>query len=388
MVENKKKNKKTIVGSRPPENIPGTMNIPRGIEVLVKKASVDRRFRRKLLKLKDRAARLIGLRLSDIETSIIKSVDKRQLKNIIKKVKVPGYQRRIFLSNTAVAMLAIIIFSSKVTSDVFKNNKNITNKKFKSLINEALRRIRESEQVVTSEAVSIAVDMIVTIMREQGVAATDETITWLSVELSKIELPEVKEALKATLVSWLEDRLPEIQAELTRTREAQLELSETTRTRGISPGVTRGALRGPVRGPDLDIEKLITTAEILLATQHGIEMDNKMKTWLREELETYVQGKPTITQKEVQHYIQQKLGELAQELAAEQAIAAEENRPAIPPKQFANMRGLTATQDEAYQISPSWVNEHAKELNERRRALEALRQSLFGSPMHRGRIIP
>ncbi len=53
----------TIVGSRPPGPGKGIGEIPRGIEVLVKKASVDRVFRAKLLTERASAAGDIGLEL-------------------------------------------------------------------------------------------------------------------------------------------------------------------------------------------------------------------------------------------------------------------------------------------------------------------------------------
>ncbi|MBA7572773.1 hypothetical protein ES708_14559 [subsurface metagenome] len=84
------------------------LSIPRGIEVLVKKASVDRDFRKLLLEKRDQAAEEIGLELNQLERNIIRSVPEEQLKTIISLVKVPAKHRKAFLGKVAAVMLAAL----------------------------------------------------------------------------------------------------------------------------------------------------------------------------------------------------------------------------------------------------------------------------------------
>jgi hypothetical protein len=98
----------TIVGGRPPGSGRGLGEIPRGIEVLVKKASVDAKFRRLLLDKRAEAAGEIGLVLDPAETAMISAVPAVQLETIIAQTSVPGEHRRVFLGKVAAAMLAAV----------------------------------------------------------------------------------------------------------------------------------------------------------------------------------------------------------------------------------------------------------------------------------------
>jgi hypothetical protein len=82
--------------------------IPRGIEVLVKKASVDSEFRAVLLKKRAAAATEIGLELSPAEVATLNSVPSTQIEQIIDNTAVPDEHRRVFLGKIAAAMLAIL----------------------------------------------------------------------------------------------------------------------------------------------------------------------------------------------------------------------------------------------------------------------------------------
>jgi hypothetical protein len=84
--------------------------IPRGIEVLVKKASVDPPFRELLLEKRALAASEIGLELSPAEIATINSVPRAQIEQIIRNTTVPDEHRRVFLGKIAAAMLALIGF--------------------------------------------------------------------------------------------------------------------------------------------------------------------------------------------------------------------------------------------------------------------------------------
>jgi hypothetical protein len=83
--------------------------IPRGVEVLVKKASVDPEFRRLLLDKRGEAAREIDLELTDAERSMLLSIPTEQLAKIIDNTKVKPEHRAVFLGAVGKLMLAVLI---------------------------------------------------------------------------------------------------------------------------------------------------------------------------------------------------------------------------------------------------------------------------------------
>jgi hypothetical protein len=82
--------------------------VPRGIEVLVKKASVDAEFRRILLDERAEAAAEIDLELTAAEAAMLSSISRQQLEAIISSTKVKPESRRIFLGKVASLMLATL----------------------------------------------------------------------------------------------------------------------------------------------------------------------------------------------------------------------------------------------------------------------------------------
>ncbi len=98
----------TIVGARPPGSGTHIGAIPRGIEVLVKKASVDAEFRNILLERRADAAAEIQLELTATEVAMLSSIPRRQLEAIVKSTKVKPESRRIFLGKVASLMLATL----------------------------------------------------------------------------------------------------------------------------------------------------------------------------------------------------------------------------------------------------------------------------------------
>ena len=98
----------TIVGGRPLGGRRIRSGIPRGIDVLVKKASVDQEFRKKLLDRRANAAEEIGLELTAAEAAMLDSVPQAQIEQIIDNTTVPDEQRRVFLGKIGAAMLAIV----------------------------------------------------------------------------------------------------------------------------------------------------------------------------------------------------------------------------------------------------------------------------------------
>ena len=98
----------TIVGGRPPGSGQQLGAIPRGVEVLVKKASVDEEFREVLLAERAGAAERIGLTLDPAEALMLAAVPSEQLETIIVRTNVPTEHRRAFLGTAAAAMLAAL----------------------------------------------------------------------------------------------------------------------------------------------------------------------------------------------------------------------------------------------------------------------------------------
>jgi hypothetical protein len=82
--------------------------IPRGIEVLVKKASVDPGFRKLLLEKRSEAAKEIGLELDPAEAAMLRGVPEAQLEAIIAQTTVSPMTRAAFLGRAAAVMLAAL----------------------------------------------------------------------------------------------------------------------------------------------------------------------------------------------------------------------------------------------------------------------------------------
>ncbi|MCW5555829.1 MAG: hypothetical protein KIS67_27185 [Verrucomicrobiae bacterium] len=98
----------TIVGGRPPGSGRSNVTVPRGIEVLVKKAAVDPEFRERLIEQRGGAASDIGLELDPAENAMLSVIPSEQLAQIIGQTTVPLEQRRVFLGRIAAAMLAVL----------------------------------------------------------------------------------------------------------------------------------------------------------------------------------------------------------------------------------------------------------------------------------------
>jgi hypothetical protein len=82
--------------------------IPRGIEVLVRKAAVDPEFKDLLLKKRAEAAKEIGLKLEPAEILMLHTISVEQLEKTISGTQVPEEHRRVFLGKVAAAMLAAL----------------------------------------------------------------------------------------------------------------------------------------------------------------------------------------------------------------------------------------------------------------------------------------
>jgi hypothetical protein len=100
--------KTTIVGGQPPREGRNIGGVPRGVEVLVKKAAVDPAFRKLLLEKRARAADDIALKLESAEAAMLDAVPEEQLRAIIGRTKVSPSLRPAFLGYAAGAMLAAL----------------------------------------------------------------------------------------------------------------------------------------------------------------------------------------------------------------------------------------------------------------------------------------
>jgi hypothetical protein len=100
--------KTTIVGGRPPGSGKLIGDIPRGIEVLVKKASVDSAFKATLLAQRSRAAGEIGLALDGSEAAMLDLVPASQLETIIDATRVEPSKKAAFLGKAAAVMLVAL----------------------------------------------------------------------------------------------------------------------------------------------------------------------------------------------------------------------------------------------------------------------------------------
>lgn len=98
----------TIVGGRPPGCGKDVGEIPRGIEVLVKKASVDPEFKALLLEKREGAAERIGLELAESEILLLRSIPKAHLETVISHTQVRPMDRKAFLGYAAATMLATL----------------------------------------------------------------------------------------------------------------------------------------------------------------------------------------------------------------------------------------------------------------------------------------
>lgn len=90
--------------------------VPRGLEILLKKASVDPVFRGLLEADPERAAASIDLILTDIERSILANVPPEGLRLMIEKATVPRQYVSTFLSHSAAAMLAVVLSTTVIVT--------------------------------------------------------------------------------------------------------------------------------------------------------------------------------------------------------------------------------------------------------------------------------
>ncbi len=98
----------TVVGGRPPQSDVIPRHIPRGLEVLIKKAAVDPKFKNLLLEKKADAANAIGLKLTAAEEAMLAAVPLPHLEAIIAHTRISPKLKPVFLGYAAGAMLAAL----------------------------------------------------------------------------------------------------------------------------------------------------------------------------------------------------------------------------------------------------------------------------------------
>ena len=103
----------------------GGRELPRGIEVLVKKAAVDPEFKALLLEARAGAAGQIGLELAPEEAAMLAAIPASQLKAIISSTKVDGKARPAFLGRAAALMIAALGVGELAGCDVMIKTRGI-----------------------------------------------------------------------------------------------------------------------------------------------------------------------------------------------------------------------------------------------------------------------
>ncbi|HEY9070870.1 MAG TPA: hypothetical protein VIV61_11495, partial [Candidatus Ozemobacteraceae bacterium] len=98
----------TIVGGRPSGATDRGRGIPRGMELLLKRAAVDSAFRTDLLARRAQVADELNLPLDRTERSMLDGIPEAQLRGIITATPVPEPQRKALSGASAAAMLALL----------------------------------------------------------------------------------------------------------------------------------------------------------------------------------------------------------------------------------------------------------------------------------------
>jgi hypothetical protein len=98
----------TIVGGQPPGSGRRVGAVPRGVEVLVKKAAVDPAFKKLLMEKRAEAAEAIALKLEPAEAAMLNAVPEAQLESIVANTKVSPILRPAFVGYAAGVMLAAL----------------------------------------------------------------------------------------------------------------------------------------------------------------------------------------------------------------------------------------------------------------------------------------
>lgn len=97
----------TIVGGRPQANKSKRTDIPRGLELLIKRAAVDEVFRNELLQKRDKLVDEMQIPLDASEKAMLSCVPVDHLEKMILATEVPSSQRKAIAAGSAAAMIAL-----------------------------------------------------------------------------------------------------------------------------------------------------------------------------------------------------------------------------------------------------------------------------------------
>ena len=98
----------TIVGGRPQAPRSMRTDIPRGMEILVKRASIDPMFKAELLAKRDKIADELQIPLDASEKAMLAGIPAEHLEKMIKATEVPPAQHSLLAKGTTAAMLALL----------------------------------------------------------------------------------------------------------------------------------------------------------------------------------------------------------------------------------------------------------------------------------------
>ena len=98
----------TIVGGRPQAPRSMRSDIPRGLEILVKRAAIDTSFRAELLKRREKIAEELKIPLDASEIAMLACIPSEHLEKMIQATEVPPAQHKLLAKGTAAAMLALL----------------------------------------------------------------------------------------------------------------------------------------------------------------------------------------------------------------------------------------------------------------------------------------
>ncbi|PKL47611.1 MAG: hypothetical protein CVV42_12835 [Candidatus Riflebacteria bacterium HGW-Riflebacteria-2] len=98
----------TIVGGRPQAPRSMRADIPRGLEILVKRAAIDATFKSALLEKREKIADELQIPLDASEKAMLACIPGEQLEKMIKATEVPPAQHKLLARGTAAAMLALL----------------------------------------------------------------------------------------------------------------------------------------------------------------------------------------------------------------------------------------------------------------------------------------
>lgn len=98
----------TIVGGRPQASRSMRGDIPRGLEILVKRAAIDIAFKSALLTKRDKIAEELDIPLDPSEKAMLACIPAEHLEKMIQATEVPPAQHKLLAKGTTAAMLALL----------------------------------------------------------------------------------------------------------------------------------------------------------------------------------------------------------------------------------------------------------------------------------------